>query len=42
MLSTQGKICSRCKEAIVLGNSEKNICVGLPQVVLGFDARVLI
>ena len=42
MLSTQGTIYSRCKEAIILENSEKNICVGAPQVVFGFNTRGLI
>ena len=42
VLSTQGTICCRCKEATILANSGKNLCVGLPQVVFGFDAGGLI
>ena len=42
VLSTQGTICSICKEATILANSGKNLCVGLPQVVFGFDAGGLI
>ena len=38
VLSIEETICSRCKEATILANSEKNLCVGLPQVVFSFDA----
>ena len=42
VLTMLGTIFSRRKETIILGNSEKNVCVGLSQVVCGFDAGDLI
>ena len=42
VLTTQGAICSRCKEAIILANSGKKVCVGIHQAVFGFDAKGLI